>query len=691
LMTLQNARRDELSLGGPDMAGIEEETVAAKFDLTLNLTESEEGIRGVVEYSLDLFEATTIRRMARHYEQLVEEVIRNADQRIGGISLMEEAERRQIIEEWNRTQAEYGRDGCIHQIFQEQVERSPDAIAVIYEDCQHSYAELNGRANRLAHHLLRLGVGPESVVGICMERSVEMIVGLIGILKAGATYLPLDPAYPVERLRYMLEDSEALVVLTQERSSGALPEFAGKTVCLDRDWFVIGVESEENPPLLVAGRNLAYVIYTSGSTGQPKGVCIPHYAINRLVRETNYTRISPGDFIAHASTPTFDAATFEIWGALLNGATVRILSRDEVLDPAAFAQQLRERSFNILFLTTALFNRYAQMDASVFSSLDYLLFGGEAVDPRWVRAVLQSGRPRHLLHVYGPTESTTFATWHEVRQVEEGALTVPIGRPLTNTQAYLLDEQGELCPIGIPGELYLGGDGLAHGYLKRPELTAERFIEGAAGMGRLYQTGDICRWRSDGVLEFLGRRDHQVKIRGFRIELGEIEAVLNKHESVRESAVLVREDVIGDRQLIGYAVCEEGVTSERLKKHIRERLPEYMIPSAIMLLEQMPLTSNGKLDRRALPVPDVVGATREYEAPVGATEIALAQIWAELLKLERVGRHDNFFELGGHSLLVVRLIERMRREGLHTDVRALFTTPTLAELAAATEDMEILL
>jgi amino acid adenylation domain-containing protein/non-ribosomal peptide synthase protein (TIGR01720 family) len=488
----------------------------------------------------------------------------NPEQQLRGEESLTDAQRHKLLVEWNNTTREYPFDKCIHRLFEEQVERSPDAIAVVFEEEQLTYRELNQRANCLAHHLKTLGVGPEVLVGICVERSLYMVVGLLGILKAGGAYVPLDPAYPIERLAFMLEDSSVPVLLTGAQHLEKLPPHSARVVCLDSDWSEIARHSSENPTSEVASDTLAYVIYTSGSTGKPKGVAVPHRAVNRLAINTNYINLEPLDVVAQVSNCSFDAATFEIWGALLNGARLVVITKDVALSPQDFAAQLHQQGITVLFLTTALFNQIASVVPSAFHSVQHLLFGGEAVDPRWVKEVLKNGPPQRLLHVYGPTESTTFTSWYLIQDVPEGNTTIPIGRPIANTQVYLLDEKLQPVPVGVPGELYIGGDGLAKGYLNRPDLTDEKFIPNpwSNKLGsRLYKTGDKARYLSDGNIEFLGRIDNLVKIRGFRIELGEIEAALLQHPKVRDAVVIVREDTYGDKRLVAYIVGQSQIST----------------------------------------------------------------------------------------------------------------------------------
>jgi amino acid adenylation domain-containing protein len=517
----ENAPMEALELPGLTVSSLNIDFKTTRFDLEFHLWEASEGfrslwgerwehgegIRGVVVYNTDLFDEATIIRMVGHLKTLLEGIVANPQARIANLPFLSEAERHQLLVEWNDTQADYPQDQCIHQLFEEQVEKTPDATAVIFEGKQLTYRELNSRSNQLAHYLQKLGVGSEVLVGICMERSVEMIVGCLSILKAGGAYVPLDPTYPQERLSFMLEDAQVPVLLTQQHLVERLGTQKSEVVCLDSDWETIAQETEENPNSGVTSDNLAYVIYTSGSTGKPKGVAVPHKAVNRLVCNTNYIKLEPADKVAQVSNTSFDAATFEIWVALLHGAQLIGISRDVTLSPHDFALQLRQEGITVLFLTTALFQQIARDVPDAFASLRYLLFGGEAVDPRWVQKILKNGPPLRLLHVYGPTEGTTFSSFYWVQEVPEDATAIPIGCPITNTQIYLLDGQLQPVPIGVTGELYIGGEGLAQGYLNRPELTSLAFIPNPFSQKpgtRLYKTGDLARYRSDGNIEFLG-------------------------------------------------------------------------------------------------------------------------------------------------------------------------------------------
>ncbi|MEH2311070.1 MAG: amino acid adenylation domain-containing protein [Nostoc sp.] len=592
MFALQNAPTNPWDLPGLRVEKMHWGVEAVRFDLEVHLWEVPEGLEGFCYYSSDLFDAATIARMIKHFQNLLEAIVTNLEQPVSQLPLLTAQERQQLLVEWNATQTDYPADKCIHDLFAAQVAQNSNAVAVVFEQQKLTYQELNAQANQLAHYLQKLGVKPGVLVGICVERSVSMVVGLLAILKAGAAYVPLDTDYPQERLAFIIEDTQISVLLTTQKLTNAIPKHQACIVCFDTDADAItslssanALFSQQNPIAAVTPDNLAYVIYTSGSTGKPKGVAVTHRAVNRLVINTNYINIEPTDVIAQAANYAFDAATFEIWGALLNGARLVGVSKDLALSPREFADFLRSQKISILFLTTALFNQIAQEAPYAFNSLRHLLFGGEAVDPKWVKEVLENGAPQRLLHVYGPTENTTFSSWYLVQDVPKDATTIPIGQPISNTQIYLLDPQLQPVGVGVPGELYIGGDGLAKEYLNQPELTLQKFIpnpflrgRGAEEQGgkeaeilpnpqspvpspqspipssRLYKTGDKARYLSDGNIEFLGRIDYQVKIRGFRIELGEIETVLSQHPLLQESVVVVREDTPGDKRLIAYLV-----------------------------------------------------------------------------------------------------------------------------------------
>ena len=623
----------------------------------------------------------------RRFLDMLAQLLMGPEVSLHRLEILNPRERELLLDSFNAT-AHPLPEATLPELFEVQVARAPQAIALVFGEESLSYGELNARANRLAHYLIGLGVGRESLVGIALERSTQMVVALLGVLKAGGAYLPLDPDYPPQRVQLMLADSGTKLLLTtagRQRALGHSSEV--EVILLDQLWPTLAADSQtrvDNPALLEGSTRLAYVMYTSGSTGIPKGIAVSQRAVIHLVHNTDYVTLGPKDCIAQVANASFDAATFEIWGALLNGASLVIMSRETTLSPTAFAGALKEQRINTLFLTTALFNRMAREAPHAFSGLRDLLFGGEAVDPQWVRQVLAHAAPARLLHVYGPTENTTFSTWHLVGSVREGASTVPIGLPINSARAYVLDAGLEPVPLGVSGELYVAGAGLARGYLKRPALTAERFVADPHGPPgtRMYRTGDLARWRDDGTLEFLGRADQQVKIRGFRIEPGEIEAALRAQPGVAQAAVIAREDAPGGKQMVAYVVPAAGAAPETtaLRRRLSERLPDYMVPAHLVLLDSLPLTVNGKLDRRALPAPE--RRSEHYRAPRTRAEEVLCGLFAEVLKLERVGIEDNFFALGGHSLLATRLVSRVRAAlGVELAIRTLFEAPTVERLA----------
>jgi amino acid adenylation domain-containing protein len=679
---------------GPDQEYVERGS--AKFDLSLALQESDGGLSGCVEYSTDLFDDQTITRMIGHFRHLLEGVASNPDQLLSRLPLLAEAERRRLLFEWNETRADYPQNSCLHELFEAQVERSPDAVAVTFAGEQLTYAELNGRANQLARRLRAMGVRPESLVGICMERSVEMLVGLLGILKAGGAYVPLDPEYPKERLAFMLEDAGVSVLLAQKSLLAALPgTVAGVSVFLiDADQESAAIEeSKENLREKACADNLAFMLYTSGSSGIPKGVSITHRAVISLVCNNDSVALHSDDRVGQGSSVSFDAATVEIWKTLLHGAQLVGISRETLLSPHRLARQVMESKISILFLTTALFNQFADDIPGAFGTVRYLMFGGEAADPARVREVIQGNSPPgHLLNLYGPTECTTFATWNSVKEVPVDATNIPIGRPVANAQLYILDSELQPVPVGVTGEIYLGGERLARGYHRRPDLTAEKFLPSPFsrnGGERLYRTGDLARYLPDGQVEFIGRRDNQVKLRGFRVELGEIEAVLRGCPGLKDAVVTVRDEASGDdKRLVAYLVADEETLTppapSQARAFLRERLPEYMIPHMFVPLDHLPLTANGKIDRSALPEPLArqMEAEERYVAPQTEMERRVALIWQQVLGVEKVGIHDNFFDLGGHSLLIVRVHNRLRETlGREIPIVELFRHPTVTMLA----------
>ena len=665
----------------------------AMFDLTLFLEETGKEITGIANYATEILNETTIRRWLSCYETLLESMLAEEGATLGALRIMPGDEQHRIATQFNATVATYPRDCSVHQVFQAQVERAPSAVAVIGENETLTYTELNARANQLARYLADRGVKPGEYVPIIMPRSVQLLVAQLAVLKAGGAYVPIDPALPPERRTFMIQDCAARHVLSDQSPDPALPRARLDWIHCTTESFAIEAQSRENLSTPVSALSPAYAIYTSGSTGAPKGVIVPHRGINRLAINPGYARIEPSDGMAHCSNPAFDASTFEIWAALLNGARVVIVPREVVLDTELLFEFLGLHRVSILFLTTALFNQHANRSPTAFAGLKYVFFGGEAADATTARQVLEQGAPEHLINVYGPTESTTYATWYEVAHIEADTRTLPIGRPISNTRIHILDPRLQSVPIGIAGEIYVGGDGLALGYLNRRDLTAQRFLPdpfSADPGARLYRTGDLGKWDLDGNVEFLGRNDHQVKIRGFRIEPGEITAHLLRHPDLKEAIVLARDSQLGEKQLVAYVVPHKTDLDIPiiLREHLRVAVPEYMIPSAWVCLEQLPLTGNGKIDQKALPAPaNELHASSGYIPPTTETERALAGIWADLLGLDRVGLRDNFFELGGHSLLGMKLVARIaERLEVRLPSIAVFKYPTVGEMAAALDE-----
>jgi amino acid adenylation domain-containing protein len=609
-------------------------------------------------------------------------------------SVLTGAERHQVLVEWNRTERAYPREKCVHQLFEEQVERTPDAVAVVFGGRCLTYCELNQRANQLAHHLIGLGVKPGTPVGICLLGSLEFLISVLAILKAGGIYVPLDPEHPSERLAFMVEDTKLVVLLTSMDFSSRLPELEIKRVVLGAEENSLKQYSRENPGIRGNGESLAYIIYTSGSTGTPKGVAVPHRAISRLVLNTNYIVLTAADHMAQVSNVAFDAATFEIWGALLNGGQLIVLDRNVLLSPEDLRRELRAGGVTVIFLTTGLFNFIARDAIEALAGVQTILTGGEAMSPQWARAVLERHPGVRLLNAYGPTENTTFTSLFEIESVPPQATDVPIGRPIANTQIYILDAQMHPVPIGVAGELFTGGDGLACGYWNQPALTAERFVSNPFSDGagsRLYRTGDRCRWRADGTIDFLGRFDDQVKIRGFRVELSEVETALRRHPAVADAAVQAQTADDGTQELTAWIVArpDREPTISNLRSELAQWLPEYMIPHEFAVLQRLPLNPNGKLDRKALRNQEGIHlkAGTEYIAPRNDLERRLCKIWQEVLAVERLSIHDNFFDLGGHSLAAMRVLTRVQQFlGESVPVLTLFSKPTIAELASQLAD-----
>ncbi|MCL1621681.1 non-ribosomal peptide synthetase, partial [Ralstonia pseudosolanacearum] len=665
-----------LELEGLTIEGVDAGQAAAKFDLTLELRETSEGLTGSLDYATALFDRATVERYLGYLQRLLAAMVENDSQEVSRIALLDEDERVRLLDSWNETAAAYPDASTIQGLFEAQVRRTPEAIAVVHEGQQVSYAELNARANRVAHALIGLGVGPDARVGLCAERSVELVVGLLGILKAGGGYVPLDPSYPQDRLAYMLEDSAPVAVLAQSNTREQLGALSVPVLDLDGP-----LEEAEHDPQVTGlePHHLAYVIYTSGSTGRPKGVVVEHRnTVNFLAWAA---RAFPPASLARTLFSTslnFDLSVFECFAPLTTGGRI-----DIVVNVLA----LGDGTHDVRLINTVPSALSALLESSGLDpAVEVVNVAGEALKRELVERLFAQTQARRLYNLYGPSETTTYSSW--VCMDRQTGFQAHIGRPIANTQIYVLDAYRQPVPLGVTGEIHIGGAGVARGYLNRPELTAERFVVNpfhGEGRERMYRTGDLGRWLPDGSLEYQGRADAQVKLRGFRIELGEIEARLSQCAGVSEAVVTMREDVPGEQRLVAYYVSGEAIEAQTLREQLQASLPEYMVPAAYVRLERLPLTPNGKLDRKALPAPEGQAyASTAYEAPQGEVEVALAGIWQTLLGVERVGRHDDFFALGGHSLQAVRLVAQVRTQlGAELGLTELFAQPSLSAVAQA--------
>jgi amino acid adenylation domain-containing protein len=698
MFVLQNSPVHAVELPGLSLNPVIADGGTTHFDLTLHIVDTEQGLVATAAYNTDLFDADTISRMLAHFQTLLEAIVKGPDRHLSELSLLTDTQRQQVLSGSNDIHCSYAPVLSIHQLFEAQVERTPEAIALVFEDQQLTYRELNSRSNQLAHRLRKLGAAPEAPVGVCLERSLEVVISLLAILKAGGVYLPLDPAYPGQRIGFMLEDSKAAVLLTQKRLIPGLPEHRARVICLDSDAEAIARESAENPTSSNDPDNLAYIIYTSGSTGQPKGVLVSHGSIAEHCRDAEkYYDLRPTDRVLQFASMSFDLSLEQILPTLIAGARLVVVGR-EVWRPEEFHRKAAEFGLTVVDLPTGywqeLVQEWAAGEEPAFdTSYRLFLVGGDTMLPEvlglWQKTPLRSIR---LINAYGPTEATITATAFETtsRLGETTRLhRVPIGRPLANREIYILDRYSNPVPIGIPGELHIGGRSVARGYLNRPDLTADRFIpdpfSNTAG-ARMYKTGDLARHLPDGNIEYIGRTDHQVKVRGFRIELGEIEAALVQHPYVRQAIVLTHQEVDREKRLIAYVVGDRqhAPTANDLRSFLKEKVPEYMVPSLFMLLDSLPTMPNGKLDRGALPKPDQSRPemTKTFVGPRDELELQLANLWEEVLNVRPIGVTDNFFELGGHSLLAVRLFALIdKRLGKRLPLAALFRGATIEGLA----------
>ncbi len=695
MLNLQDKSGWDLRLPGLEVEPFQVSTQEAKFDLAVDCTQGPDGIRIQWEFNSQLFDVTTIERWSASFERILVALCGNPDLAWERVPLLSPQERQQLLRDFNDT-AQPVQATCIHSLFEQQAATQPDAVALVCGGVSLTYAELNERANALAHCLLVQGVGLEDRVVIVLERSVESVVSMLAVLKAGAAYVPVDPAYPRARMEFIVADACPSAVITHSDWQKQLPPVAVPVLLVDQPL----AQLRDDPGVQdVLPHHLAYVIYTSGSTGQPKGAMLEHRQVANLVLSNAPAPLDAKDVVAHCANPAFDAATWEIWATLTRGARLVVIPPALVLQPEAMARELCVQRVTAQVMTVALFNQYRFALAPALRQLKYCLIGGEAVDGRAVLDVLQQSAPAHLINIYGPTEATVFVATHDMRPDNISAQSVPIGRPVPNTRIYVLDRLGEPVPIGVTGEICVAGEQVGRGYWNRPELTAQRFGEESfAGESRLYRTGDLGRWSADGVLEFVGRNDFQIKLRGYRIEAGEIENALRQCDGVQDAVVILQRDGVTEPRLVAYLVkapsavdaeCSAAQTAEQdsiwladIAAQLAARLPDYMVPAAYVILPALPLTAHGKLDRRALPAPGLASAVAAAgQPPQGALELMLAQAWQSLLGVDAVGRQDNFFALGGHSLLAVRLSEQLRQLGFRLEVRAVFRAATLAEMA----------
>jgi amino acid adenylation domain-containing protein len=650
----------------------------SRMDLGLSFISTNDQFEGCFEYNINLFNGDLIQRMAQHFQVLLSEIVKNLQEKISRLNILTKTEKQQILIDWNRTKVDYPKDKCIHQLFEEQVIKTPDNIAVIFEDEKLTYQQLNEKANQLAHYLIKQGVKPETIVGIFVERSLEMIIGILGILKAGGAYIPLDVKYPQARIKFMLEDSQASIILTQEKLINALSITSQKIVNLD-NWELIKQENKHHPLTSIKPNNLVYIIYTSGTTGKPKGVQIIHQSLtNYLYYLTKYFKLQKNDTFLAVANISFDVAMHELFLPLIIGGKLIIASDEMITEPSLLLKAIKDYRVTIIDTTPSRWQILVEMATEQYPlSISKIWCGGESLNSKL--ACQLTSITKDVYNFYGPTETTIFSLIYPVTNPEK----ILIGKAIANTKTYILDSNLQPLPIGVVGELHIGGDGLARGYLNRPDLTAEKFIDNPFGEGKLYKTGDLARYLPDGNIEYIGRIDNQVKIRGFRIELGEIEATLNQYQGIKETVVIVRENSQGDKYLVAYLITNNQVNQKELRAYIQKELPEYMIPSAFIFLDGFPLNHNGKIDRKALPEPDFNSQKEnEFIAPRNEIEIKLVQIWQEVLGKEQISINDNFFELGGHSLLAVRLVFQIEQQLLKKlSISSLFQNPTIEKLS----------
>ncbi|MDQ6763418.1 MAG: amino acid adenylation domain-containing protein, partial [Bacteroidota bacterium] len=626
-----------------------------------------------------------------HFENILKQVIKNADRKISGLNLITASEEQELLFEFNNRETAYPKSKTIVDLFEVEVSKNPGNTAIVFEGEKVSYQQLNTRSNQLANYLKKKKVAEGSMIPISVERGPDMMIGILGILKAGCAYVPVDPEYPEDRIKFMLKDTAANILISSSASIKKLADFSEiETIELDTDWETINHESPENVEANISPESLAYVIYTSGSTGRPKGVLVTHQNVVSLVKGTDYVSFSDKNILLSTGSSSFDATTFEYWEMLLNGGKLVLCAESKLLDNVLLKNEIQSRKVNMMWFTSSWFNQLVETDITLFKTLQTILVGGEKLSQQHIAKFKEAYPSIEIINGYGPTENTTFSLTYNIKDTSEDT-SIPIGRPLNNRSAYVLDEDQKLVPVGVAGEIYLGGAGVAKGYLNLEKLTEERFIASPLGENpftetdppKLYKTGDLGRWLPDGNIEYLGRIDSQVKIRGYRIELEEIEAVLLQAGLVKQAVVIAKEDTDGDKKLVAYVVVKDVFDKEEITSYLNSKLPDYMVPAFIVELEKIPLTSNGKVDKRALPDPEINISSGPSAEPGNELEEKLTKVWLDVLKIDSIGTNDDFFDMGGHSLLAIRLMSVLRKElGLEINIGDIFEYPTIATLAA---------
>ncbi|MEH2354899.1 amino acid adenylation domain-containing protein [Nostoc sp.] len=690
MFVLQNTPTSVQEVSGLTLRTLEFDSGTAQLDIFLSMSESEEGLTGCLEYNTDIFDSTTISQFINNFQTLLGNIVANPEQPLNELSLLTAFEKEQLLFKFNQTRADYPQDASLHQLFEQQVEVTPDSLALISQSEELTYRQLNHRVNQLAHYLQKQGVTKETLVALCLERSTEMVVGILAILKAGGAYIPLDPSYPVERLNFMLSDSQASVLISHQEILENLPLSSAKIICLDIHKNEIAQESPENPINISKAAHLAYLIYTSGSTGTPKGVLGTHRGtVNGLHWLWKTYPFIPEEVCCQKTAISFVDSVWEIFAPLLQGIPTVIINNTTLLDPQLFIETLAHHKVTRIILVPSLLRLLLDNYTHLINKLAQLklwITSGEALSVKLVKTFQKLIPFAKLINLYGSSEVSANATYYDTSLLPDKANSVPIGCPIDNTQIYVLNRDLQPTPLGVIGELYVGGDGLAKGYFYRPDLTQERFINNPFISGaKLYKTGDLARYLNDANLEYLGRHDEQVKIRGFRVELGEIATVITLHPDVHDAVVIISDDAENNQRLIAYIVTDKQEIGTQLLPYLQQKLPSYMLPSALIVLDALPLTPNGKIDKRALPTPDNIrqNTTQSFIAPRNFTELSLVKLWENLLNTNPIGVTDNFFDLGGHSFLAIRLMAQIQDQfGHNLSLSTLFENPTIEKLAA---------